>query len=109
MRVSDANTNRPAPWRDRPHPAGLFRDVCFVPGDLLNNGTHRVELFVVHDDSTIVHHHPDILTFELAHTVGLRGAFYGQWTGAVRPLLPWKTELLTSSVPAGVDDRSECA
>jgi lipopolysaccharide transport system ATP-binding protein len=94
-------------WRGRPHPAGLFRDVCYVPGDLLNNGTHRVELFVVHDDSTIVHHQPDILTFEVADTAGMRGAFYGQWAGAVRPLLPWKTELLSPGVPAGVDDSRE--
>ena len=29
----------------RPMPAALFRDSCQVPGDLLNDGTHRAELY----------------------------------------------------------------
>ena len=91
-------------WRGRPHPAGLFRDVCFVPGDLLNNGRYRVELFLVHDDATVVHREPELLTFEVADTVGMRGAFYGRWAGAVRPILPWTTELLSPGIPSGAHE-----
>jgi lipopolysaccharide transport system ATP-binding protein len=86
-------------WRGRAHPIGLFRDVCYVPGDLLNDGSYRVELFVVHDDATIVHHEHEILTFEVRDTVGMRGAYHGRWQGVVRPLFQWRTELLDMPVP----------
>ena len=33
-------------------PLGLFRSSCFVPGDLLNNGLHRILLLVVRDQGT---------------------------------------------------------
>ena len=87
-------------WRGRAYPVGRFRDVCHIPGDLMNDGTYHVELFVVHDDATIVHHHRDLLTFEVLDTVGMRGGFYGRWAGAVRPIVPWTTELVEVAPPA---------
>jgi lipopolysaccharide transport system ATP-binding protein len=34
-------------WHGRPFPVVLFRSVCHVPGDLLNDGTYRVVLCAV--------------------------------------------------------------
>jgi lipopolysaccharide transport system ATP-binding protein len=34
-------------WHGRPFPAGLFRTACVVPGGLMNDGIHTVELLVV--------------------------------------------------------------
>jgi len=93
-------------WRGRAHPVGLYRDVCAVPGDLMNAGSYRVELFVVHEDVTIVHHERELVTFEVQDTVGMRGAFHGRWQGAVRPLLPWTTELVESSLPGTSERRT---
>jgi lipopolysaccharide transport system ATP-binding protein len=77
-----------------PLPAGLFRDICRVPGDLLNDGMHSVTLLVVQDQGTVLYSQDDILVFDIHDTVEMRGAWYGKWQGVVRPTLDWSTELL---------------
>jgi lipopolysaccharide transport system ATP-binding protein len=81
-------------WQGHPFPVGLFRDVCEVPGDLLNDGGYRVELLVVHD-ATVVYRHDDVLMFDVDDSVELRDGWFGRWPGVVRPVLPWRTELLS--------------
>ena len=86
-------------WRGRPFPIGLFRDVCRIPGDLLNDGRYRVELLVVQDENTVVYRHDDLLAFEVRDAAELRGEWYGRWPGVVRPLLEWRTELVEPGAP----------
>ena len=81
-------------WQGKPFPVGLFRSAVHVPGDLLNTGTHRVLLLVVKDQGVVIYRHDDILLFDVADDPGRRGAWYGNWTGAVRPNLKWETEWL---------------
>jgi lipopolysaccharide transport system ATP-binding protein len=78
-----------------PGPDGLLRDSCHVPGDLLNDGVHRVELFIVRRGE-VLHHDPDFLTFSVSDSPNLRGQWFGKWAGAVRPNLRWQTERLDS-------------
>jgi lipopolysaccharide transport system ATP-binding protein len=77
-----------------PLPSGLFRDVCHIPGDLLNDGRHSVELLAVQDVGRVLFKLPDLLVFDVRDSVENRGGWYGKWAGAVRPLLPWSTERL---------------
>jgi lipopolysaccharide transport system ATP-binding protein len=81
-------------WHGKPFPAGLFRSSFHIPGDLLNEGTHRVQLYVVKDQSIVLYRHDDILTFIVNDTVERQTGWYGKWIGAVRPALTWKTELV---------------
>ena len=83
-------------WHGKPFPTGLFRSQCYVPGDLMNAGTHRVELMVVEDQSSLVFRTDDILVFDIMDSTELRTGWYGKVIGAVRPLLTWSTELLNS-------------
>ncbi len=83
-------------WHGKPFPAGLFRSQCFVPGDLMNAGTHRVQLMVVEDQSSVIFRTDDILVFDIMDSTELRTGWYGKVIGAVRPLLTWSTELLDS-------------
>ena len=92
-----------SPWRGRAFPVGLFRDVCHIPGDLLNDGRYRIELLVVQDENTIVYRHDDLLAFEVHDSADLRGEWYGRWPGVVRPQLAWATELVEPGVPAASD------
>jgi lipopolysaccharide transport system ATP-binding protein len=84
----------------RPLPRGLFRDTCLIPGDLLNDGLHRVEVLVVDRDTDLVYRHTDVLVFEVRDTPDLRGGWFGKWKGAVRPILDWTTEHLDAGVAA---------
>ncbi len=81
-------------WFGKPLPLGLFRSECYIPGDLLNDGLHRVRLLVVKDQAVVVYALDDALTFVVNDAVERRNAWFGKWGGAVRPNLEWKTEYL---------------
>jgi lipopolysaccharide transport system ATP-binding protein len=85
-------------WHGRPFPAGLYRSSVRIPGDLLNDGTHRVLLYIVEDQSVALSRHEDLLVFDVLEQPGERQHWYGKWEGAVRPRLEWTTELLESGV-----------
>ena len=71
---------------------GLFRTACFVPGELLNDGTIRVDLYVIKDQSVAIYQHEHILSFEVREAPEVRRNWYGKIIGAVRPNLRWVTE-----------------
>ena len=81
-------------WFGQPYPAGRFRDRCYIPGDLLNNGNYRVELMVVRDQSVVLYKDSAILEFDVHDIVEATGIFEGSWSGVVRPPLEWRTERL---------------
>jgi lipopolysaccharide transport system ATP-binding protein len=85
---------REAVWHGRPFPAGLFRSICRVPGDLLNDGVHRALLLVVRDESEVVFSFEDALIFDVLDSAERRGEWHGKWPGAVRPDLEWETRRL---------------
>ncbi|MDP8908839.1 MAG: polysaccharide ABC transporter ATP-binding protein [Chloroflexota bacterium] len=92
--IFNARPAEEAVWRGRPFPRGLFRDVCHVPGNLLNDGVHRIELLVVAESRHVIHRMDDVLVFEV-RDVGENGeGSYEPWAGAVRPRLEWETEQL---------------
>jgi lipopolysaccharide transport system ATP-binding protein len=76
----------------RPSPPGLLRSWFVAPGDLLNNGTHRIELVVSIGGNLIVFQSDELLVFEVHDAVDLRNLYHGSWPGAIRPHLEWKTE-----------------
>ena len=87
-------------WHNKAFPAGLFRSRFHIPGDLLNDGTHRVHLYVVKDQSQVIYDIDDVLVFDVEEASERRGGWYGKWIGAVRPNLEWQTEMIDESVPA---------
>ena len=95
-----------AVWQGRPMPRGLFRDICFIPENLLNDGVHRVELLVVQNGTEVIFRKDDALVFEVQDTPEHRGGWFGEWAGAVRPMLPWTTELLE---PRGAGQRQDAS
>jgi lipopolysaccharide transport system ATP-binding protein len=86
-------------WHGRPFPLGLFRSVCHVPGDLLNDGRHRVMMIVVKNQAEVLFSMKDALVFDVLDSVGRRGEWHGKWGGAVRPDLKWETQYLDQRVP----------
>jgi lipopolysaccharide transport system ATP-binding protein len=76
----------------RSYPAGLIRVSGQIPGDLLNAGVHRVEFIVAQGGTDLILLCPDLLAFEVTDSLALRGAYFGEWPGAVRPSIPWTVE-----------------
>jgi len=85
-------------WHGRPFRSGLFRSICYVPGDLLNDGIHTVELLMVKDQGVVIFRQENLLVFEVRDEVERRGDWYGRWAGAVRPNLKWTTEFVENDV-----------
>jgi lipopolysaccharide transport system ATP-binding protein len=67
-------------WNGKPFPTGLFRSVCHVPGDLLNDGIHRL-LLVVENRAVVIYRYEDVLTFEVKEDISMREGWYGDWPG----------------------------
>lgn len=80
-------------WGDRPFPIGLFRNVCQVPGNLLNDGFYRIKIAFVKDHSIVLFRHEDVILFEV-HDVERPILWVQKWPGTVRPILKWETTLL---------------
>ena len=86
-------------WGRPPAPTGLLRSWFLVPGDLLNNGTHQIKLYVyLGGNSPDVFHSEDLLVFDVRDAASdLRGMFHGQWEGVIRPNFEWTTERVDAS------------
>jgi lipopolysaccharide transport system ATP-binding protein len=89
---------RETKWLRRPAPVGRFRSEFRLPGNLLNDGTYRVELYVVEDLNRSIFRQDDILCFEVHEATERPSEWYGKWVGAVRPDLEWQTEFLEPDV-----------
>jgi len=67
-------------WFGKSQPAGLYRSTVHIPGDLLNDGLHRVTLLVVQDQAHVLYRHEDILVFDvqdgMANGLGLCAQIY---------------------------------
>ena len=93
--------NREPVWYGRPMPVGRYRTSCHVPGNLLNAQGYSVELNVYGgpwEDWCIV---KDALRFDLQDSAALRGDYFREYLGAVRPALAWTTEPIAGARRAG--------
>ncbi len=82
----------PDAWSGRPHPVGLYRSVCRIPGNFLNEGRYSVTAIVGRGISDTQVLREDVISFNVHDTGEMRGQYFGHWLGVVRPKLPWSTE-----------------
>ncbi len=112
--LSTANTNAANAveddWFSRNHETGLYRSVCTIPANFLNEGTYYVTIYLVTLGPVSVEAEaPQVLSFNVFDTGVMREAGAGsRWDGVVRPRLPWRTAPLappdeTSAAPAAED------
>ena len=88
---------RDDPWSGRPHPLGLYRSVCRIPGNFLNDGRYSVTAIVGKNlmDTQILEE--DVVSFYVEDTGPMRKEMYCSWIGTVRPKLAWNTLALDAS------------
>jgi len=82
------------PWYKRPKPKGLYRSICRIPKNFLNEGLYFVNVFVVTYAGSIIAHIAEekIICFNVLDTGAMRKEYSGVWIGVVRPRLDWKTD-----------------
>jgi lipopolysaccharide transport system ATP-binding protein len=85
----------PPDWQQDPSPSGLLHTACYLPGDLLNDGLHRIDLILWRNHSPVIRE-PFALTFNIQDSMEDRGNWYGEWQGAIRPRLKWESNKVLS-------------
>lgn len=75
-------------WQGDVLPRGLFRNTCYIPANLLNEGRYYVHLLAVKDQSRVVYRHEYIVSFDVVDT-SARVAWYGKRAGVLRPFMKW--------------------
>ena len=94
--LSSANLTRVSltkdPWYGKPHPLGLFKSVCCIPANFLNDGRYSITAIVgkVPNNTQVLKN--DVVYFDVHDTGEMRKEFYKGWLGVVRPKLAWRTE-----------------
>ena len=72
-------------------PVGIFRGVCHVPGNYLNDIRYTVRILLVKDQSIGLIDMHDVLIFDV-HDIERQGGWMGKWLGVMRPHFHWDTE-----------------
>jgi lipopolysaccharide transport system ATP-binding protein len=85
-----------APMSGQPLPAGLFRSVCHIPGELMNTGRHRFNVLVVKNQSSVIYRHESAVAFEIVDLAERNLSWYGREPGVVQPILNWTTEQVST-------------
>ena len=87
-------------WDKRPRPTGLFRSVCVLPRNFLNDSIYSVTVILGRGTTDTQITQENVVSFEVHDSGEMRKEFYGNWLGTVRPKLAWSTELLADSKSA---------
>jgi lipopolysaccharide transport system ATP-binding protein len=84
-------------WHD-PTPAGEYVATAWIPGNLLNEGYHALDVEIIRlqipkPEPQVAAYRPVAFhVYDPGEGDSARGLFAGQWRGAIRPLLEWTTE-----------------
>jgi lipopolysaccharide transport system ATP-binding protein len=89
------------PWWNKPHPVGLFKSICRIPGTFLNDRTYQITVYLSKYPGKLIDHiarEEHIISFSVYDSGGMRKrGIYGGWKGVVRPKLDWNTEFINSN------------
>lgn len=84
-------------WYDQPHPEGLFRTTCTIPGNFLNDGRYTVDVSITTNLSHLQVHVKNVIAFNVYESGGMSQEYMGNWRGVVRPRLAWQTEQVSEA------------
>lgn len=87
---SSINNHEPA-WYGKDMPAGTYTSSCYIPGNLLNEGWFHLSINLfgkAFSDATTA---SEVLRFEIHDAPSVRGDYFGEWSGVIRPQFNWQT------------------
>jgi lipopolysaccharide transport system ATP-binding protein len=84
-------------WFDKLYPAGVFRTVCTLPGNFLNEGRYHINVILLTNVTNMEVFLEQAMTFDVYESGTMRGEYGGDWLGVVRPKLAWQTEHLNAN------------
>ncbi len=86
--------NNEKEWYGTPMPKGEYMSSCRIPGNFFNNKDYLISVLLFGKNFTDSHLVREVLRIEIQDSAAIRGDFFGEFGGTLRPLLLWKTELI---------------
>jgi lipopolysaccharide transport system ATP-binding protein len=80
-------------WYDKPQPVGLYRSVCTLPANFLNESRYSISIFIVTNMEQVEVIAHNAIGFE-AFDENPQREYQGTVMGVIRPHLAWQTEFL---------------
>ena len=93
-------------WADEPYQTGLYRSVCVLPSDFLNEGRYSINVAIVNEASRVEVFEREVVSFTVHDTGAMRKEYGGEWIGVVRPKLAWQTQCLGKLGADSVEEQS---
>lgn len=90
--VLSSINNHESHWYGKPMPPGEFVTSCYVPGNFLNNGWFQLGINIFSKGFSEAVLADEALRFEVHDGPAVRGDYFGEFGGVVRPLLKWETK-----------------
>jgi lipopolysaccharide transport system ATP-binding protein len=88
-------------WTGRTRAVGRYVSTAWIPGNLLSEGTLFVGAAISTMDPVVVHFYErDAVAFQIIDSMdgdSARGEYAGPMPGVVRPLLEWRTRMISES------------
>ncbi len=76
----------------RPYPKGLYKSICKIPKNFLNDRNYSINVFLLTDVTKIHVLQKEIVSFTVQDSGEMREEFTGEWAGVIRPKFEWSTE-----------------
>ena len=83
--VLETHTSDEPGWQPKLFPRGLFRSICRIPGNLLNQGDYRVRVLFVDTSPAKLFDYPWAAVFTVEDLTVRRVAWYGRFKGVIHP------------------------
>lgn len=83
------------PWYGTPRPIGLYKSVCILPANFLNERYYSIDFGVANNRREYELNVQDVMSFTGVDTGDMKKEYNGEWVGLVRPKLAWKTEKIS--------------
>ena len=72
--------------------AGVYRNICHIPGNLLNSGVYFVKVLLIRDWAKAFYVNESLLSFEIVDSATRAEGWQGKEPGVVQPKLIWEVE-----------------
>lgn len=81
-------------WSGKQFPVGLYRSICVIPANFLNEGHYYIRVALVSDNKQVELLTEEIIGFRTHDSGEMRKEYTGHWLGVVRPKFAWQTNEL---------------
>jgi lipopolysaccharide transport system ATP-binding protein len=73
---------------------GIYRSICKIPANTLNDKVYRISAFLVPKTAAEVGIAEDVILFSVEETGEMRKEYTGEWIGVIRPKMEWQTQII---------------